>query len=380
MAAIMTLLSPEEERHSRAVTQWIRRRITAAGGWISFDVFMELALYAPGLGYYCAGAVKLGAGGDFVTAPELSNLFSICIADQCAATLAETGGSILEIGAGTGRMAATILQRLATLDALPRHYLILEISADLRARQQATAERLPARLRDKLIWLNALPTTPIRGVILANEVLDALPCERFVMRGSRPRALGVALSRDGAFSWREGAELTQFAPIQALPDGYRSEICPRVAPWIAGIGGCLERGAIVLSDYGLPRGHYYHPQRSSGTLRCHFKHRAHDDPFINVGVQDITAWVDFTRVAEAADACGLKVRGFATQSAFLLGAGIERLITEASDAIARARLAGEAHQLLMPGEMGEVFKVMVLSRDFAGELSGLSVQDLRHLL
>src|SRR5688572_6394499 len=187
----MTPMTPEEEQHSRAVTQMIRARIAEAGGWIPFDRFMELALYAPGLGYYSAGSVKLGAGGDFVTAPELSDLFSICVARQCAQILMETGGSILELGAGTGRMAAMALETLASLDVLPERYAILEVSADLRARQQARLAQLPPALRERTAWVDRLPTEPLSGVILANEVLDALPCERFVIRGAAVHVLGV---------------------------------------------------------------------------------------------------------------------------------------------------------------------------------------------
>ncbi len=382
-------LTPEERAHSEALAALIRARIDSAGGWIPFDAFMELALYAPGLGYYSAGAVKLGAGGDFVTAPELSDLFSNCVAQQAAEILAVTGGSILEIGAGSGRMAAVILETLGTMGALPQRYEILEVSADLRARQQARISELPAALRERVAWVDRLPRTPFAGVVLANEVLDAMPFERFVVRGSNVSALGVGVSAGGSFVELEGAadgmlknavDEVMSTLAQPLPDGYRSETCTRVAPWIAGAGARLERGAVLLFDYGLPRAHYYHPQRDGGTLRCHFKQRAHGDPLVNVGVQDITAWVDFTRVAEGADGARLEVAGFATQAAFLLGAGIDNLIAQAKDGVARARLASEARQLLMPGEMGEAFKAMALVRDFAAPMRGFAVQDLRHLL
>jgi len=382
----MTPLSPEEEQHSRAVAETIRGRIAEAGGWIPFDRFMDLALYAPGLGYYSAGGVKLGAGGDFITAPELSDLFSGCVAQQCAEVLAETGGSIFELGAGTGRMAAMILQTLAEQGRLPEHYLILEVSADLRARQQRRLGCLPSELQKRVVWLDCLPEIPLSGVILANEVLDALPCERFIRRDADVLALGVRVGADGSFIEHEAPADRAFAAAvrniesslrEPLPNGYRSELCTRVAPWIAGIAACLERGAILLFDYGLPRSDYYHPQRSNGTLRCHFKHTAHDDPLINVGVQDITAWVDFTRVAEAADAAGLEVRGFSTQAAFLLGAGMSRFIEEAADSVTRARRASEARQLLLPGEMGEVFKAMALVKGPVSPLSGFAVRDLR---
>jgi len=377
--SMLPALSPDEERHSRAAVEFIRERITAAGGWISFADFMEMALYAPGLGYYSAGAVKLGASGDFVTAPEVSDLFSRCVARQCADVLAATGGDILELGAGTGRMAACVLQSLAEIGVLPEKYAILEVSADLADRQQARLQELPKELRDRVIWLDRLSDIPMRGVVLANEVLDALPIQRFVVRSGHARELGVALAGDG-FAWQESSTELADVPAVHLPDGYISEVCSRVAPWIAGIGQSLSQGALLLFDYGLPRAHYYHPQRTDGTLRCYFKQRAHDNPFINVGVQDITAWVDFTSVADAGLAAGLEIAGFVTQAAFLLGTGIEAMTTEVDDVALRARLAGEARRLLMPGEMGESFKVMALCRDLDVPLRGFAYQDLRRSL
>jgi SAM-dependent MidA family methyltransferase len=382
---MLPLLSPEEERHSSAAAALIRDRLIAAGGWLSFDQFMELALYAPGLGYYSAGSVKLGASGDFVTAPEVSDLFSQCVARQCADVLAETGGEILELGAGTGRMAATILQSLAETGALPDRYAILEVSADLSDRQRIRMQQLAPELRERVVWLSRLPQTPIRGVMLANEVLDALPFQRFVVRGGSVHELGVGLEGD-SFAWQEKASAPAAADALIrelpfpLPGDYTSELCLRVEPWIASVGRCLDQGALLLFDYGLPRAHYYHPQRTDGTLRCYFKQRAHDNPFINIAVQDITAWVDFTRVAEAALEAQLEVAGFATQAAFLLGTGIEALTAQATDVAERARLAGEARRLLLPGEMGESFKVMALCRNLRQSLRGFAHQDLRRSL
>jgi SAM-dependent MidA family methyltransferase len=399
---MMPALSAEEETHSRAVIALIRERMAAAGGWIPFERFMDLALYASGLGYYSAGSVKLGPGGDFVTAPEVSDLFSRCVARQCAQVLAG-GGEILELGAGTGRMAAVILESLAALGRLPTRYAILEVSADLADRQRQRLGKLPRGIRERVVWLERLPERPIDGVILANEVLDALPCRRFTLRDGAARELGVteesapavdepASNHSVAFIEREAAadaadeELTSAVAAllrelpSPLPDGYTSEVCFRVAPWIAGVAACLGRGLMLMFDYGLPRAHYYHPQRTAGTLRCHFKQRVHDDPYINVGVQDITAWVDFTRVAEAAVACGLDVSGFCTQAAFLLGTGIEQFVAESTDTVEHARLAGEARRLLLPGEMGEAFKVMALTRECDVSLEGFALQDLRRSL
>ncbi len=391
---MMPALSAEEETHSRAVIALLRERVAAAGGWIPFERFMDLALYAPGLGYYSAGSVKLGPGGDFVTAPEVSDLFSRCVARQCAQVLA-AGGEILEVGAGTGRMAAVILESLAALGKLPAQYAILEVSADLAERQRRLLGKLPREIRERVVWLERLPARPISGVILANEVLDALPCRRFTLRGGVVSELGVAEADDPAsrrgtgFVEREVAADEELAIAAAallrelpspLPEGYTSEICLRVAPWIAGVAACLSRGLMLTLDYGLPRTHYYHPQRTAGTLRCHFKQRVHDDPYINIGVQDITAWVDFTRVAEAGVACGLDVSGFCTQAAFLLGTGIEQFVGESTDTVAHARLAGEARRLLLPGEMGEAFKVMALTRECDVALQGFALQDLRQSL
>jgi len=386
-------LSPEEARHSRAVAAHLAAELQAAGGWLSFERFMQLALYAPGLGYYSAGSVKLGSGGDFVTAPEVSDLFSRCVARQCADVLAPQGGAILELGAGTGRMAAVLLGELADLGVLPEQYAILEVSADLAERQRARLDGLPPRLRERVVWLTRLPERPLTGLILANEVADALPCRRFTVSDGGVRELGVAGTSDSGagFTFRDQAaepdaplaracQALQAELAEPLPHGYVSEVCLGVTPWIAALAGSLERGVILLSDYGLPRRHYYHPQRTRGTLRCHFKQRAHDDPYLNVGVQDISAWVDFTRVAEAALASDLEVTGFATQAAFLLGSGIESLVAAAGGELAHARLAGEARRLLMPEEMGEAFKFMALTRAYTAPLGGFALQDLRHQL
>jgi SAM-dependent MidA family methyltransferase len=389
--SILPPLTAAEREHSQRLAELIRAALAAAGGWLSFERFMELALYAPGLGYYSAGSHKLAAGGDFVTAPEVSDLFSRCLARQCAAVLIDTGGGILELGAGTGRMAAVLLSELAVLGVLPERYAILEVSADLAQRQRQRLARLPQALRERVIWLERLPERPLHGVVVANEVVDALPCRRFRCVESGVIELGMALEGTGSICFTAAeaaadASLTRaYEDIVAglpapLPVGYTSEACLRVAPWIASIGGCLGRGLLLLCDYGLPRRHYYHPQRGGGTLRCHYKQLAHDDPSINLGVQDITAWVDFTRVADAALAAGLEVKGFATQAAFLLGCGIEELVAQAGEGIERARLAGEARRLIMPEEMGEAFKMMALTRDLDIPLAGFALQDLRHLL
>jgi SAM-dependent MidA family methyltransferase len=303
--------------------------------------------------------------------------------------LHETGGDILELGAGSGRMAADVLLELREVDALPEHYYILEVSADLAARQRERLAQLPPDLARRVQWLDRWPERGMEGVVLANEVLDAMPVERFVLRGEpgeqRVRSLGVALARDG-FAWREVDASPELAHAvegmleslpQPLPDGYVSEICLAFQPWMASLSAQMDRGVALLIDYGLPRAQLYHPERIDGTLRCHFRHRAHDDPFVNVGLQDITAWVDFTRVAEAADSADLDVLGFVTQAAFLIGAGMESLLTtdmQLADPRRQAELAGEARRLMLPGEMGEIFKVIALGKGYTQTLAGFGTQ------
>ncbi|MBS0387641.1 MAG: SAM-dependent methyltransferase [Proteobacteria bacterium] len=389
-AITMPALDAAQAAHAQRVLAALRAHIAARGGWIRFDEYLELVLYAPGLGYYSAGAAKLGAAGDFITAPELSALFGACVARACAPLLAD-GGEILELGAGSGALAESLLLRLAELDALPSRYGILEVSADLRERQCARLDALAPALRARLHWLDALPSRQLRGVILANEVADALPfrCFRVTERGYDER--GVALDADGLPRWAERAadpalhaelERLSAALPSPLAPGHCGELCLPLNAWMAGLAGVLEHGAMLQFDYGLGRAELYHAQRTGGTLRCHYRHRAHADPFWRPGLQDITAWVDFTRLADAAAAAGLDVAGYCTQAAFLLGAGIDAELGRAGDALEQARRASEARQLLLPGEMGETFKAMLLTRGqvAAAARQAFSVQDLRRLL
>ena len=384
--------SAEEAAHSKRVSDAIRARIAARDGAISFSEFMQLALYAPALGYYSAGRQKFGAAGDFVTAPELSPLFSRCLARACAPILHElshTGGSadVLEAGAGTGAMAAEILSALADADALPGRYFILELSADLRARQRATiAARTPALLA-RVEWLDELPPPGYRGVVLGNEVLDAMPVERFIRTDEGARLLHVGADADG-FHWRLGVANDLEARIDArlnalesfaLPVGYISEINLHAEAWLRSIGERLAAGVIFLLDYGFPRAEFYHPQRAQGTLMCHYRHRAHDNPFVRIGAQDITAHVDFTALAEAADAAGLAVRGFTAQAAFLLSLGLMESAQTSNPNDARRHLATTAQikRLTLPSEMGELFKVIAFSRGYAAPVPGFALQDRR---
>lgn len=383
---MLPALSAAQAAHSAAVLRAVRATIDTRGGWLSFEDYLRVALYAPGLGYYSAGSVKFGPAGDFVTAPELSGLFARCLATQCAPLLGALDADVLELGAGSGRLAAGLLTRLAELGQLPRRYLILEVSAELRARQLATLQTLPAALAARVEWLERLPSEPMAAVVLANEVADALPFQRFAISGAAVYERGVGLSATGALIDADRpadaslrAELARIAP-HGWPTEYRSEIRPLLGAWIAAIAATLSRGVVFVIDYGLPRHEYYHPQRDRGTLRCHFRHRAHDDPFAYPGLQDITAWVDFTCAAEAGADSGLEVAGYSTQAAFLLANGIEAELAAAPDVPSRARLASQARLLLLPGEMGERFKVMALTRGFSEPLRGFALQDLRRSL
>ena len=386
VSAPLPALTPDEVEHSRRVVERIRDEIDAHAGWISFERYMELALYEPGLGYYSAGSTKLGRAGDFVTAPEISPLFSRCLANQCAQVLRDLpGAGMLELGAGSGVMAADVLAELAVQGTLPARYSILEVSADLRERQMALLKQRAPAAAGRVEWLERLPEE-FRGVIIANEVLDALPVQRFRVRGPDINTLGVTWQL-GRLDWSEArADAALEAAVrgieaelgEALPDGYASEINLRLPAWIAGVAASLREGVALFIDYGLPRRQYYRPDRREGTLLCHFRHRFHDEPLIYSGVQDIGAWVDFTAVAEAASAAGLTVAGYTTQAHFLIGNGIESFLAPQSDGelTGRVQLARQAMLLTLPGEMGERFKVIGLSRGYDAPLRGFAVRDL----
>lgn len=375
------------------MAEHIRGCVQAGGGWLSFERFMELALYAPGLGYYTAGARKFGRDGDFVTAPEVSPLFGGCVARQCAQVLESLeSGEILEIGAGSGRLAVDVLKRLALLDRLPARYRILDVSADLRERQRELLSREVPALLDRVDWLDAPPAS-FEGVLLANEVLDALPVVRFRWRGVKSDdvcELGVEIAGDG-FAWVErSASAALRARCRALfeaaggtwPEGYTSEYCSRLTAWTAEVTRGLRRGLALWIDYGLPRSQYYLAERIEGTLLAHLHQRINHDVLMLPGLQDITAWVDFTALAEAGVAAGFEIAGFTTQAHFLAGCGIdaEMQALAAGDEQRFARLAREARQLLLPGEMGERFKVMGWTRGIEGSWRGFGLRDFTHSL
>lgn len=377
--------SAEAREHSLRLQSRITAAIDAAGGAIRFAQFMEMALYSPGMGYYSAGSRKFGSGGDFTTAPELSPLFSACVAGASSEVLAAIpGGEVLEIGGGSGALALEVLRALESRGALPRRYRILEISADLRDRQQRLlSESLPS-LIDRVRWVDELPAD-MEGVIIANEVLDAIPCERFRIGSPDPEYLGVGTA-DGAFrivslpaddALRQQVRLIGDSLGEPLAPGYTSEWCPGLKPLVSSLGRSLKKGALLFFDYGLPRRQMYHPERFEGTLMCHYRHRAHGDFFLYPGLQDITSWVDFTAVAEAAVGAGLVLDGFTTQAHFLLGSGIaEMAAADPTDLKKRMETSAQVRALTLPGEMGERFKVMAFSRGWDGMIPGLTMKDL----
>ncbi len=380
----MPLPAPDADAraHSAALSRRIADEIAAAGGWIGFDRFMELALYAPGLGYYSGGARKFGAAGDFVTAPELSSAFSQTLGAQAAQILALSAPHIVEVGAGSGRLAADLLLELETRGALPERYAILELSGELRARQRATlAERAP-HLLARVDWLERLPER-FDGLVLANELLDAMPVHLVAWRADGIFERGVSLGDEG-FAWAErpasGRLLERAAALAAecaIPPGYVSEICLAAPAWVTAWAGILGRGALLLIDYGFPRREYYHPQRDAGTLMCHYRHHAHAEPFYLPGLQDITAHVDFTAVVEAGHAAGLDFLGYTTQATFLFNCGLTEVLarTPADDARRYLPLANAAHKLISPAEMGELFKVIALGRGIDDALLGFQRGD-----
>lgn len=361
--------------HSQSLVQTIRQEIAAGGGWISFARYMELALYAPALGYYAAGARKFGAAGDFVTAPEMTPLFGQALAGQVAQVMAHSAPAVLEAGAGTGRLAADLLLALEAMGALPERYAILELSPDLKERQRATLTKAVPHLLLRIEWLETLPER-FSGAIVGNEVLDAMPVHLVVWTADGLAERGVVVRGD-TFAWgdRPASEclLNVAARLGEFPPGYQSEIALAAPAWAAAWGGILERGAAILIDYGFPRREYYHPQRTGGTLMCHYRHQAHPDPFYLPGLQDITAHVDFTTIIIAADAAGLQLGGYTSQGQFLLNCGILDLLAALpNESLDYVKAAGAVNKLVMPHEMGELFKVMALTKDLDVPLSGFT--------
>ena len=396
----MTLPTPSADAlaYSGDLKRHIVARIAAAGGWIGFDEFMALALYAPGMGYYSGGAHKFGAAGDFVTAPEISPVFGQTIAAQAAQILAVSAPQIIEVGAGSGRLAADLLGELERQNALPERYAILELSGELRARQQATIAQALPHLLARVTWLDELPQH-FDGLVLANELLDALPVSLVVWGDAEEPtqifARGVTVEHD-EFAWcdrpasgRLRDEAQKLAAEYALPIGYVSEIGLAAADWTAAWAKIIGTGAMLLIDYGFPRHEYYHPQRDAGTLMCHYRHHAHGEPFYLPGLQDITAHVDFTAIIEAAfeatfeatfeasSDAPLSLLGYTTQANFLLNCGLTDILarTPTDDYARYLPTAQAAQKLISPAEMGELFKVIALGKGIDAQLIGFAGGD-----
>ena len=375
-------LGAAERRHVERMHALVRAEVEAHGGMIPFSRYMEIALYAPRLGYYRTGRSIFGARGDFVTAPEISSLFGRTVALQVEQALSLIGTrEVVEFGAGAGTMAAQILAELAPRGGV--RYRILEPSAALAERQRAViAARAPDAL-GSVEWLDALPAPGFRGVVLANEVVDALPVERFEVTagGVSMHCVGfeahrpVWRSRPADLRLAEAVESIRHEIRYPLPIGYVSETGPARCAWVASVAERLECGLVLLMDYGYPRRELYHPDRRNGTLRCHFRHRAHDDPLVLCGLQDVTAHVDFSALATAS---GLDVAGFTTQGEFLLGCGLLDLASTADPGSPEfVRLAAGIKRITLPGEMGEAVKVMALTRGIEDPLIGFSGRDHR---
>ena len=367
---------------SSALSHHIAAEIAATGGWIGFYRFMDLALYAPAMGYYSGGAHKFGAAGDFVTAPELCPAFGQTIATQVAQLLALGAPRMIEVGAGTGQLAADLLLELELRGALPETYAILELSGELRARQQQTITRRASHLLPRVHWLDPLPEH-FDGLVLANEVLDAMPAHLVVWNENGIAERGVGCDH-GQFTWRDrpaSGRLRERAHALAaeceLPPAYLSEVSLAAAVWVRQWAAILGRGALLLIDYGFPRREYYHWQRNAGTLMCHYRHRAHGEPFYLPGLQDITAHVDFTSIAEAGCEAGLDLLGYTTQASFLFNCGLTEVLarTPVSDSLRYLPLANAVQKLVSPAEMGEIFKVIVLGKGISDALQGFITGD-----
>jgi SAM-dependent MidA family methyltransferase len=370
--------------HSAKLCELIRRDIAAQGGWIPFSRFMELALYAPGLGYYTAGSRKLGTEGDFTTAPEISTLFGRTLAKQLVEVMQASSPHILELGAGSGKLALDILGELTRLDALPDSYSILEVSADLRERQQVLIKEKLPQLSERVRWLDGLPER-FSGAVIGNEVLDALPVHLLYWSEGGVLERGVT-NEATRFVWKDKLAdckaLTDITKNIKVPNDYLSEVSVAARGLVSSLCERMDKGALLFIDYGFGAGEYYHPQRNRGTLMCHYRHHSHDDPFYLPGLQDITAHVDFTAVAEAAIDQGAHFLGYTSQAHFLMNNGVTEFFGDISldDIKAYAPLSSQLQKLTSPAEMGELFKVIALGKGMDQPLAGFLRGDLSRLL
>jgi SAM-dependent MidA family methyltransferase len=379
--------SADARAASEALSAIIAAEIAARGGWMPFARYMELALYAPGLGYYSGGSRKFGAEGDFLTAPELTPLYGQALARQVAQILAVSSPLVMEAGAGSGRLAADLLLALDALGCAPEHYRILELSGELRARQQATLNERAPQFAGRVEWLDELPER-FSGCLIGNEVLDAMPTHGLRWNEeAQPEVFerGVSVEQGRLTIAERPATAALLATAKAMPvtAPYRSEISLAARAWVSELARRLERGAMLLIDYGLPRHELYHPQRDGGTLRCHYRHRVHEDPLWFPGLSDITSHVDFTTVAEAGFEAGLDVLGYTSQANFLINCGIGELLgPEVGDGgtATDLRARGAVNVLISPNEMGELFKVIALGRGVPEPLLGFARSDRVHAL
>ncbi|MBV8466236.1 MAG: SAM-dependent methyltransferase [Burkholderiales bacterium] len=360
---------------SQALTDHIRHAIGAADGWIPFADYMRLALYTPGLGYYSGGSRKFGAMGDFITAPEISPLFGQCLARPVAQVLAATGGDVMEVGAGSGRLAADLLAELERLGTLPGHYYILELSGELAERQRETIAKAVPALVDRVEWLSALPDH-FTGCIVGNEVLDAMPCRLLHKQDGNWYERGVTW-REG-FTWEDRPTDAGTLAQRELPDDYLTETQPEAEAFVASLAQAVERGALILLDYGFAADEYYHPQRHRGTLMCHYRHHSHDDPFHLPGLTDVTTHVNFSAIWHSATQAGWQLEGYASQAGFLLDAGLPELMQglDPNDT-AYMKQAAAVQKLVSPAEMGDLFKAIAFSKnlDLPGLLLGFRRED-----
>ena len=378
--------SDEEKQHSAQLQAQIIRQIDLSAGWINFAEFMQLALYSPGLGYYAAGRQKFGESGDFITAPELSPLFAQTLARPVGQLLASMEQAcVIEFGAGSGVLACGLLQELAALQQLPEKYLIIELSAELRHRQHQQISQQVPQLLGRVEWLDSLPEHSLNAVVIANEVLDAMPVRRFTKQHGVICDLGVS-HKDGqlTFAITEAAD-DLLAAVRAIEtdigrtfdESYESEVNLNISPWLASIYNMLDTGVVLLIDYGYARSEYYLAERNMGTSMCYYRHRTQDNPLWFPGLQDITAFVDFTAVAQGAVAAGFEVNGYTSQANFLLDSGLPQILEAkfGGDERQQLVLAQQAKTLLLPTEMGERFKVMGLSKKWPGEIPGFALRN-----
>lgn len=388
----VTLPQPDADElaHSARLVAALREEI-AGQGPMPFSRFMERCLYAPGLGYYSAGRTKFGAAGDFITAPELGDLFAQGVIEAVLPALRVLGSeaAFCELGGGSGAFAETALKALAGADCVPRCYAILEPSADLRERQQDRLRAaLPPDLFARVEWLDRPWESAWRGVLFANEVIDALPTTRFSIKAGEVFEEHVVLDTAGGFARVDRpADMLVHAAVRhlerdlgaAFDEGYRSEVLPQLPYWMQAVLGSQESGLALFVDYGYTRADYYLPQRRDGTLVCHYRHRAHADPLILPGLQDITAFVDFTALAEAGNQAGFAVACHATQADFLFATGLAarfESVCAHEDAEATYRLAQEVKRLTLPGEMGEKFRILLLARDIGSDAIHAGLADI----